>query len=74
MTISSIGADSLEVSAAAAGAPFSMAARPALAASMQLEILYLFVDRSPVPRRSIVVSPVLSNDNMSYHMKYQVYA
>src|SRR6267154_4046736 len=73
-TISSIGADSLEVSAAAAGAPVSMAVMPALAASMQLETLYLFVDRSPVPRCRIVVSPVLSYDNMIYHMKYQVYA
>src|SRR6266851_4737132 len=73
-TISSSGADSLEVSAATAGAPVSMAVMPALTASMQLETLYFFVDWSPVARRSIDVSPVLFDDNMSYHMKYQVYA
>src|SRR5882724_3093351 len=71
-TISSIGADSPAVSAAMAGAPVNMAIIPALTASMQLETLYLFVDWSPVAGRSIDVSPVLFDDNMSYHMKYQV--
>src|SRR5216683_4851748 len=72
-TISSIGADSPAVSAATAGAPASRAVMPALTASMQPETLCLFVDWSPVARRSIDVSPVLCDDNMSYHMKYQVY-
>src|SRR6266404_1824333 len=63
-TISSIGADSPAVSAATAGAPVSMAVTPALTASMQLETLYLFVDWSPVARRSIDVSPVLFDDNV----------
>src|ERR1700688_3556163 len=73
-TISWIGADSPAVSAATADAPVSMPVMPALTASMQLETLYLFVSWSPVARRSIDVSPVLFDDNMSYHMKYQVYA
>src|SRR5882762_1078899 len=73
-TISSIGADSPAVSAATAGAPVSTAVTPAPTASMQLETLCFFIEWSPVARRSIVVSPVLFEDNMSYHMKYQVYA
>src|SRR5260370_16585639 len=47
-TISSIGADSLAVSAATVGAPASMTVMPVLTATMQPETLYFFLHWSPL--------------------------